>query len=131
MSEKHFWYGYLEAGEKSSPVLQDGRLDTGTHDTVYLFNLNRRAILEYKRSIIEPKLRELEAQEKELGSLLKSAYIEARSLFQPRGGKATVIPSRGGKPVVAANDEPESRSDEDINDDLDIGENEWLEEEEA
>lgn len=131
MNVKHLWYGYLEAGEKSSPVLQDGRLDTGTQDTVYLFNLNRGAILEYKRSIIETKLRELHAHEQDLGSMLKSAYIEARSQFQPRGGKATVIPSKGGKPVAAANDEPESSSDEEINDEIDMAESEWPEEEEA
>ncbi|MFO7594135.1 MAG: hypothetical protein R6X15_08850 [Pseudomonadota bacterium] len=131
MSEKYFWYGYLEAGEKSSPVLQDHRLDTGSPETVYLFNLNRGAILEYKRAIIESKLRRLGTHEQELGGLLKSAYIEARSQFSPRGGKATVIPSRGGKPAAAANDEPDINSDEVGGDDIDMAENEWLEEEEA
>ena len=71
------------------------------------------------------------AHEQELGNMLKSAYIEARSQFKPRGGNATVIPSRGGKPVPAANDEQKSPPDEEIDDELDVDESEWLEEEEA
>lgn len=128
MSDKHFWYGYLEAGEKSSPVLRDNRLDTGTADTIYLFNLKRGEILEYKRAIITPKLRELEAQEQRIGSTLKSAYIEARSQFTPRGGKPVLIPAKGGKPTAAANDEEDS---DHFSEEVDIDMSEWLEEEEA
>lgn len=124
MSDKHYWFGYLEAGEKSSPVLRDTRLETGDPDTLYLFNLNREAILEYKRAIIEPKLRGLNGEEKSLSKRLKSAYIEARSEFSPRGQRAVVIPAKGGKPLPAANDEPAA-------DDYATGEGEWLEESEA
>lgn len=131
MSEKHYWYGYLEAGEKSSPVLRDSRLDTCMSDTLYLFNLRRGEILEYKRAIIEPKLRALGAQEQELGQTLKSAYIEARNRFTPRGGKAMVIPTEGGKPAAAANDELQDEDDVVFLDEPDLDEDAWPEEEEA
>lgn len=127
MSDKHYWYGYLEAGEKSSPVLLDSRLDTGSADTMYLFNLKRGAILEYKRAIIEPKLRELTADEQAVGKELKAAYVDARSAFVPRGGKAVVIPAKGGKPVAAANDEPDEDTVVDFGDDS--GMEEWAGEE--
>lgn len=126
MSDKHYWYGYLEAGTKSTPVLQDHRLDTGVADTVYLYNHMRGEILEYKKAIIEPKLRELTPDEQDLRKTLKSAYLKARGQFTPRGGKPVLIPAKGGKPTPAANDEPaeplgDGFADEDI----------WLGEEEA
>ena len=36
MSDKQFWYGFLDAGSKSSPVLVDGRLDTGNPKTQFI-----------------------------------------------------------------------------------------------
>ena len=86
MSDKHYWFGYFEAGEKSSPVLRDSRIDTGNPDTLYLFNLKRNEILEYRRDIVEPKLRELNAGEQGVSQELQAAYVEARGRFTPRGG---------------------------------------------
>lgn len=129
MSDKHYWYGYLEAGEKSSPVLRDKRLDTGSSDTLYLFNFKRGEILEYKRAIIEPKLRDLDAAEQAIGQEMKAAYIEVRNGFSPRGGKASVIPLKGGKPTQAANDAPEDDKVLAFADEVEIDEEEWLEEE--
>lgn len=127
MSDKQYWYGYLEAGSKSSPVLRDNRLDTGNPETLYLFNLNRGEVLEYKRTIIESKLRDLGSDEKALSKSLKAAYIEARNSFIPRGDRAVVIPSRGGRPVSAANDE---RREVELPDDDNalLDDEEWMEE---
>lgn len=72
------WYGYLEAGDKSTPVVFDRRLDTGNPETVYLFNLERDTIVPYKRAIVDAKLRELGAHETGLIGRLKSAYTRAR-----------------------------------------------------
>jgi len=131
MSDKHYWYGYLEAGEKSSPVLRDTRLDTGDSGTLYLFNLKRGEILEYKKAIIESKLRELGTQESDISKTLKTAYVEARGNFVPRGSKAVVIPARGGKPTPAANDDDPTRKETDDDYDESVDMDEWLEEEEA
>ena len=78
------WFGYLDAGVKGSPVVRDHSIDTGTPATIYLFNLEKGRILEYRRDIAEPKLRELtEGESKELATMRK-AYVKAREDFVPR-----------------------------------------------
>lgn len=109
MSDNTLWYGYLDAGERSSAVAMDNRLSTGDPTTVYLFNLQRNEIIEYKRAIVEPKLRELKGKEQELETELKSAYRKARNGFTPRGAKIANVPEKGrpaapAKAVAAATD---------------------------
>jgi hypothetical protein len=94
------WYGYMDAGEKSSPVVQDERLSTGNPATVYLFNLKRNEILEYKREIVEPKLRALKEKEKAVLDELKSAYSKARKGFVPRAAKIASAQERASAPEV-------------------------------
>ena len=106
------WYGYLEAGDRSSPVIRDERLDTGSVRTVFLFNLARREILEYSREIVEPKLRELKSGEAKSLKNLDAAYAEARRNFKDRRARTLNIPEQGGATRRAA----ESRSDDDIED---------------
>lgn len=95
MSEKDTWFGYLEAGAKSSPVLIDPGLSTGNTKTVYVFNLARRAILEYAREILDAKLRPLQATERSVVGELQAAYAQARVGFTPRGGRSVGVPERG------------------------------------
>ncbi len=106
------WYGYLEAGDRSSPVIRDERLDTGSLRTVFLFNLARREILEYSREIVEPKLRELKSGEAKTIKELDAAYAEARRNFKDRRVRTLNIPEHGGAARRAA----EPRSDDDIED---------------
>ncbi len=80
--EERFWFGFLDAGEKSSPVLRDNTLETHDPETVYLFNLQRKAIIEYKRSIVESRLRALD--DDEVATDLKAAYLVASKDFSPR-----------------------------------------------
>lgn len=88
MSKKsELWFGMLEAGEKSSPVVRCPKHDTGKSDTVYLYNQKRDTIIEYKREIVEPKLRELNKSEESLIKELTTAYNKAVKGFSPRGGK--------------------------------------------
>jgi len=84
MKNNAYWYGYLEAGEKGSLVLRDDSLDTGKPDTFYLYNHKRDAILEYKTSFVEPKLRDLKDSEQEHISTLEKAFKASRSQFQSR-----------------------------------------------
>ena len=85
------WFGYLEAGAKGSPVVRDTLMDTGITGTVYLFNLAKGRILEYRRDIVEPKLRELNETERETLKELRKAFDKAREGFTPR---ATLRPPR-------------------------------------
>jgi hypothetical protein len=94
MNENPLWYGYLEAGEKSTPVLIDRKLETGKSETVYVFNLARKQILEYNRGIVEPKLRELRPDEADLIAELKAGYGQIRREFKPRVGRPLNIPEK-------------------------------------
>jgi hypothetical protein len=78
------WFGFLEAGAKGGPVVRDDALSTGNPRTVYLFHFMKGRILEYRRDIVEIKLRDLAAEELPLIPEMRSAYEAARQTFQPR-----------------------------------------------
>jgi hypothetical protein len=111
------WHGYLEAGNRSSPVIRDEKLETGSTKTMFLFNLERREILEYSREIVESKLRELKPSENKLIKTLDAAYVEARRNFRDRRARALNVPEHGG-PARRAVD---SGGDEDIDQFVDNG----------
>lgn len=77
MSKHKFWFGFLEAGEKSTPVVIDHNLHTGENDKVFIYNHNKQEILKYVREIVNPKLRELTAQEKDQEASLKKGFLAA------------------------------------------------------
>ena len=121
MTQEELWYGFLEAGDRSSPVARDPKLTTGNADTVYIYNLQRNAIIEYKRAIAEPKLRPLKANEAEALKELTAAFAIALKDFTPRRSRPvadavpiTVIGKKKGKAVV---DEDDSNDDTDDFDD--------------
>jgi len=85
MNGKQLWYGYLDAGVKSSPVAIDPRLDTGNPKTQFIFNMARGEILEYSREIVTSKLRELRADEADtLLKELQTAHQRAQAAFKGR-----------------------------------------------
>ncbi len=91
------WFGYLDAGDKSTAVLRDDRLDTGNRKTMFLFNLARGALVEYTREIVEPKLRELKPTETKLADELDAAYAEARRAIKAQT-RALNIPEKAAPP---------------------------------
>ena len=93
-SKASLWYGYLNAGARSSPVLRDTRMDTGSPKTLYLFNLVRGEILEYAREIVEKKLRELKPAESGFIAELDAGYKKARRNFKGRGSSIRNIAKR-------------------------------------
>ncbi|HYQ71490.1 MAG TPA: hypothetical protein VET88_06115 [Gammaproteobacteria bacterium] len=93
------WYGFLQAGDRSSPVIRDDRLDTGNRKTLYLFNLARNSILEYSREIVESKLRELKPDESATVSELDAAYKKIRRSFKDRGAGVRSILNRSSAPA--------------------------------
>lgn len=100
--KQHLWYGYLEAGANSSPVLRDDSLNTGNSKTVFLFNLARGRILEYSREIVETKLREFKGKESKAVAELDAGYAEARLTFKERSARILDIPERGNPERKAA-----------------------------
>lgn len=92
------WFGYLEANEKGTPVVRDTSMDTGTPMTIYLFNLKKGRILEYRRDIVEPKLRELTSEEAKSVSEIRKAFEKARNGFTPRALRRMPSPPRRPRP---------------------------------
>jgi hypothetical protein len=82
MSKNDIWYGFLRAGEHSSPVVRDATLETKSQKTIYLYNHARGKFLEYAREVVEPKLRELKPKDVALKEL-DSAFKAARKNFVP------------------------------------------------
>jgi hypothetical protein len=124
-SKRGLWFGYLEAGNSSSPVIRDQHLETGNVKTLYLFNLARGKILEYQREIVESKLRDLKPAEAATIADLDAAYPEARRNFNSRVKHTLDIPDRAApaaKAEVPDNEkELEALTDDDGGDWIDSG----------
>lgn len=99
MAKNFIWCGYLEAGDKSSAVVVDQRLETGNPETMYVFNLKRNEILTYNRGIVEPKLRDLRGNETSVLQELKNAYTKARRGFKLRAEPVAHMTGRRQKAV--------------------------------
>ena len=81
MSKNDLWFGYLQAGDHSSPVVRDNSLESKSSKTIYLYNHARGKILEYSLEVVGPKLRDLQPDEASPGEL-KKAYKAALSAFE-------------------------------------------------
>ncbi|CAB1275339.1 hypothetical protein [Candidatus Nitrosacidococcus tergens] len=123
IDDKALWYGYLNSGDKSTPIVLDYELHTGSDETIYLFNFKRGAILEYRRIIVEKKMKELDEKESALIKELKKSYLAAKESFNlPKIIKNTQSIDKGKN-----NSEDEDFSEVDTF--LDIDDEEFLREE--
>ena len=118
------WYGFLQAGDRSSPVIRDDRLDTGNRKTMYLFNLARNSILEYSREVVETKLRDLKPDESATVAELDAAYKKARRSFKDRGAGIRSILNRSSSTPASNEAVYKDISPEDDSDDA------WVEDDE-
>ena len=120
MSKRKLWYGYLEAGKKSSPVIIDRNMDTGEKHTLFIYNHGKQEISKYVRELVEPKLRELDAKEKELESAMKKGFTAAMKNMKHKVSKtfdATAIATVAAV-VASSQEEPEMEFS-------DIGDDDW------
>ncbi len=115
-SKASVWHGYLMAGDRSSPVLRDTRLDTNNPKTFYMYNLKRGEILEYAREIVEKKLRELKPGESGFIAELDVGYKKARRTFKDRSAGSRNIT----EPVVTAFKKREEHGEDDNNSEIAI-----------
>jgi len=119
MNAKDIWYGVLEAGEKTSPVVLDATLDA-SQGKVWLYNHLRNQFVEYARAIVEPKLRELNTEDipqKELDEAFKTAL----QVFSSSHKINTWSVTKPAAPLVT-NDDEENELDFDMSDDDDMEE---------
>jgi hypothetical protein len=120
MAKQKLWYGFLEAGNKSSPVVIDHNMDTGEKNTVFIYNHNKQEILKYVRELVEPKLRELTAKEKELESLMKKGFSESLKTIKYKVAKSLDVPAKEAPApeVKKTLEEPEEEFSE-------VGDDDW------
>lgn len=112
MSNDKLWYGYLEAGEKSSMIIRDLSIETDTSGYLFLFNMKSGQILRYKADIVESKLRDLTPEEKKKNKTkMLAAYKKASIEFKR---PASSIQST---PVAPSPSPAEKDGDGDSNDD--------------
>ena len=93
MSKQQLWYGFLEAGAKSSPVVIDHSIETGDKNTVYIYNHNKEGIIKYSRELVEPKLRELTSEESDLKSTLAKGFTNALKTFKSQAKESFSTPA--------------------------------------
>ena len=94
MKKHKLWFGFLEAGSKSSPVVIDRSMEMGDGNTLLIYNHNKKEVLKYVRELVEPKLRELTAQEKKLEASLKKGFSESLKTIKFNIPKALNIPEK-------------------------------------
>ena len=114
MSKNNLQCKYLEAGAKSSPVVLDTSLSTSNDQTLYLYHSQRDQIIEYRRDIVEAKLRELTDEEAQQVGALQQAYQQARTSFTPRGSSAAIPESAPAPKTKSAPEMDEVADDDDI-----------------
>jgi len=120
MSKRKLWFGNLEAGSKSSPIVIDYEMETGEKNAIFIYNHSRKEILKYSRDVVEPKLRELTAKEKDLEAELKKAFGEAMKNFKFKTPKAMDAPGK-----TAAKSKPAKPAEEPDVDSSDMGGEDW------
>lgn len=122
MTKQILWYGFLEAGQKSSPVVIDHSIETGEKNTIFIYNHNKQEIVKYNRELVEHKLRELTAEEKQQEAALKKGFMEAVKKINNKIPKTFDSPPKNKptpKIVEPSQDEPEvDISDSDLDDDV-------------
>ena len=109
MSDSQLQFKFLDAGAKSSAVILDPNLHTSNEQTLYLYHHQRGQIIEYRRDIVEAKLRELNSEEEQEAATLQQAYQQVRASFTPRGAVVATIPERAPPPKAPP---PRSSDDE-------------------
>lgn len=118
MSNSPLQFKFLDAGAKSSPVVLDPSLSTSNEQTLYLYHQQRDQIIEYRRDIVETKLRDLTKGEQQQVKTLEQAFKTARGGFTPRGAAAEAIPEKAAPPksVSPRNDIDDEEEGDDSDD---------------
>lgn len=124
MKKQKLWYGYLEAGNKSSPVIIDHSMDTGEKHTVFVYNHNKNEISKYVRELVEPKLRELTDKEKGLESALRKGFSASLKTLKYPLPKTYDAPSKDSSAPKVEADTASKEPEEDISD-LGVDDVDW------
>ncbi len=65
MKDTGTWYGEIQSTKGKIIVIRDSELPPANKGRMYLYNVDRDAIIEYDEAIVSPKLVELSEEEKQ------------------------------------------------------------------
>ncbi|MCL1075451.1 hypothetical protein [Shewanella dokdonensis] len=124
-AKKQVWYGELRTARGNAIVIHDNQLPEASAGRIYLYNTQRKAIVEYVEAIVKPNLYELSDEqlktaESEFAGAWKSARAEFMQKHSARINLANIkdtAPVRKAKPEPQLDDE-EGGGDEIIGDDF-------------
>lgn len=127
-AKKQVWYGELRTSRGNAVVIHDNQLPDASSGRIYLYNTERKAIIEYVEDIVKVNLHELDdaglkAAEAQFGAEWKAARAEFMEKHHARVELSNIketAPVRKAKPEP----EPEVESlgadfDDDWSDDFD------------
>ena len=96
MSTKDIWYGYLDAGEKSSPVVRDASIDT-SKNKIYLYNHARGEFVEYAQATeLEVIYKDLYLLEDFLAEVAQQPELRCTYCYQSRLKEAAAYAAESG-----------------------------------
>lgn len=130
MKDNNLWVGYLTLANKKVLVASDDRVDTGNRKTIFLYNQERKEIVEYSREIIQDKLKDAPAgdySDKEIATAYQQALRKAkpnlyRVVFTPNAGGSAIPKEKKSK--VAASTDAAMTDDVEIDDSFEMEEDE-------
>jgi hypothetical protein len=65
MKKSGTWYGEIQSSRGNILVIRDGEIPSANKGRMYLYNVDRDALIEYDEAIVSPKLVELSEQDKQ------------------------------------------------------------------
>ncbi|QSX36801.1 hypothetical protein [Shewanella sedimentimangrovi] len=125
-AKKQVWYGELRTSRGNTIVVHDNQLPEASPGRIYLYNTERKAIVEYVEDIVKVNLYDLDegavkAAEAQFGGAWKAARADFMEKHQARINLSNVkesAPARKSKVEVEPEEETVgSGGDEDFGDD--------------
>lgn len=112
-SNNVFWFGYLDSPKGKTLVVRNSLVDAENKKSIFLYNTQRDALVEYSREIIEPKLVLANEGEYEADKLEK-AYKRALREKRPNTYNLLYRTTRMKSSSSASNDESDMLDDDDV-----------------
>ncbi|MCF1428159.1 MAG: hypothetical protein LPD71_02810 [Shewanella sp.] len=126
-AKKQIWIGELRTSRGNTVVIHDNQLPDASSGRIYLYNTDRKAIVEYVEEIVRPNLHELDksaikAAESAFGSdwkRVRAEFLGKRSRFDELGENALTHKKAKAEAQVDDDDLGEDFGDDWSDDDFD------------
>ncbi|MCH1919966.1 hypothetical protein L9G15_11025 [Shewanella sp. A3A] len=117
-AKKQVWYGELRTARGNVVVIHDNQLPEASPGRVFLYNTQRKAIVEYVEDIVKPNLYELsDDQVKAAESAFNGDWKSARSAFMAKQqSRINLANIKDTAPAGGRKAKPEPQIDDDDSD---------------